>query len=170
MEVQLDFGASVDIASSDEVRQMGDSVVSRLRRRGKRVLRRIIPSSTVMPAAGPALLDFGQVPAGSIWAVVHCLVTGADDHTAVANAFAALYFGGIAPAGLLSSNLPALGNLLEPGIAVPAVWRYSKEIITGHDGDGLFSLVYGAGAGTNLAGVARVYEWHPDSAEEATYL
>jgi hypothetical protein len=305
MLAQLDFGAAVDIASGEELKAMGDSVVDRLRPKGKRVIRRPLITSTIMPAAGPALLDFGQVPAGCVWALVHCVITGNDDHTslstssavtsgfngapaagsdftitvpagqtwqlqtldfsfttsaAVANrttqifiddgvnvlwkwvsptvqaaastveynggvgaveyaalrngvqsfelpvitlgpgyrirsstlniqagdqytaqrfgyllssgstTTAALYFGGVAPAGNLANNLPILGNLLEPGTPVPAIWRYSKEIITGHDGDGLYALIYGAAAGQNLAGTARVYEWHPDSSEEAMSL
>lgn len=172
--VDLMIGASADIVSGDELKASEERVIGALRRPAPRqAIRRRRMASAVMPAAGPLVLDLDGPPADSMWSLIHVVITGADDHTAVAGASAALYVGGEPPAinaGNVANWLPPLGDLLQPGIAVPGYWAFSKETVYAHFGDSVFVVVYGAAAGTNLSAVARVHEWHPDGKEELSRL
>lgn len=134
-----------------------------------------IPMSGVMPAAGPLLLDFGKPPNGALWVPLWLVVTGADDHTAVANSSVATYLGGQPPnSPTLASSPPPLMNLLIPATTATVIPYYvsisGKDAVYANQTDGVYCLVYGAAAGTNLTANLRVREIHPACAEELCVL
>lgn len=168
-KVAFVLGAEADIASSEELDAGIGRIEGLLQPRGKdRSIRRIEADSTVMPAVGPALLNFGHAPANTLWVPLTILVTGGDDRTVVVGGQAAVYFGGEASftPGLLSLLIPASTNT-----AIP-YWQQigGKDAIYGHYGDSLFVLVYGAPAGTNLMATARIREVSPAGIEEMNIL
>lgn len=161
MRAVMTLGGELDIATADEVRDIvkdsTDSIGGMLRRGRRQPVRRQIPESIQMPASGAGIISFGSPPSGSTWCLVDVVVSGADDHTAVAAATAALYIG--------SSASPGLGMLLRPGQAVPGFWSFSKEVIFAHFGDEVFVSVAGAAAGVTLSAVARVHQYVEDAIE-----
>lgn len=161
MRTSLTIGGSIDIATTDEVKSIvGDSTdtLSKMfRRSNRKPVRRTIPASIQMPTTGAGILDVGSPPSGSTWCLVDVVVTGNDDHTAVAAATAALYIGD--PANVM------LGTLLRPGIAIPGSWSFSKEVIFAHFGESIFVSVSGAAAATNLSAVVRVHQYIEDMIE-----
>lgn len=169
MRVAFNLGAEADLLSKDEFDSGMTSLASALRPNPKdRSIRRFGIDSGVMPATGPLLLNLGGPPANTLWIPLLIVVTGGDDHTAVAASQLAVYFGGE------PSLTPPLQALLIPGSTAPMIpyWQQigGKDAIYGHYGDSLFVLVYGAAAGTNIAATARVREVSPASLEELDLL
>lgn len=149
--IRLNIGTEIDIASGPEVAALQDTVTSGLDRLSARIPqavranRRRLPASANLatPATGTFVLDFGRPTGGNLWWVGEVIVTAADDRTAPAGTVAALYAGN--PPGQQGAALfgmPALGSLVRPAIAVPAVFSFQENSVAVHDGENLFVVVY----------------------------
>lgn len=171
MKTTLMLGGELDIATADEVREVGDEVSSRvLDGLSKRPLpiRRRVPTN-VVATAGQAnvLLDFGTPAMGRMWNVMEIVVLGVDDHTAVAGtiggaAIAVPYIGSL-PLGTpltVAGTAPPLGDAVRNSITIPGVFLFTKEAQWVHQGENLFVYVQGMNAFPQpLTGVATVNEW-----------
>jgi hypothetical protein len=149
MNVTFALGAEADLVSGDELRSglrdTENSILSKMPPRWKGNRMRIPQSANagVAAATGTWVLDFGSPSGGDLWWVIEVVVTGPDDRTAVAGAFATLYAG--APPGQNGNALagfPAIGGLIRPGIAVPGFFPFSRDAFAVKDGENLFAVVY----------------------------
>ena len=150
VSVQFGVNGAIDIATGDEVKGYVDSGIDR-------VLGRIPPPeqgiylrppasyNLATPTTGTFILDFGDPAPNTVWKIQEVVVTAADDRTAPAGALAALYCG---PAGRQSGlaavqDLPSLGQLVRPAIAVPGVFQFgSPNGWTVHFGQSLTVVYY----------------------------
>lgn len=154
--VSIMGGAEIDIASGVEVRNAlkstEDSLYSRLRGDRKRIMRKSAIQAGIMPAAGPLVLPLLTVPADTQISLSVVTVTGADDHTTLANGIPVVYCGG-------SSSLPSRGDVVAIGAAVPFVVSWGEKSLWAHDGDEVFVLIYGAAAQSNVVATLKYHEW-----------
>jgi hypothetical protein len=170
--MELEASAQISL-TAEEYRSGVDKITRHLKRDHSN--RQIIPQSGVMPTTGPLLLDFGRPPHGALWVPLWLTVSGGDDHTAVANSSVATYLGGQPPnAATIGVAPPPLANLLIPATTATVIPYYvsisGKDAVYANQTDGVYCLVYGAAAGTNIVGVLRVREVHPACAEELCVL
>jgi len=166
--VQIAAGITADIATPGEVKTAVDASVNdgigRLLERLPSPDRgaRLRPIASVNPgAAGNFVLNLGQPSPGCIWMLVEVCVTGPDDRTAVATTSAALYAGipGRQSGAATVSDIPPLGNLIRPGIAVPGTFQFSGEPMFIKDSEALTVMVYtGATVVATLSAVATVMQ------------
>lgn len=161
MIVGVQMGAEVELATKGDVIDgfdgVADRVIGALPKRKRKPLLRRIPSSGAVPTVGVLVLPFGNVPAGYTYEYTHCVVVGADASTVLAGASAALYIG--------NTSIFGLGNIVQPGIAVPGFWNFGGGVIYGHFGDEIFVVVSGAAAGANVSAVLTVLQHAEDTVE-----
>lgn len=153
----FEAGISIDLATKGDIDAGFEKILSRIPR-GKRkpILKRLVVSG-IVPAAGPLILAFGDNAAGYTYEIVHCVVYGADASTALAGASAALYLGNPSAYGL--------GNLVQPGIAVPGFWNFGGSVLYSHFGDQTFVVISGAAASANAGATLTVIQHYEDTIE-----
>jgi hypothetical protein len=146
MPVELEASASIGIAIGSKL----DDIHS--------LLSKPEPKPTFLPVpasiTGPGALRIGRPPAGKMWNILTVTTTGADDHTAVANAFVSIYVDSD-PLNL------GLGQCLIPGIAVPFFDSASKGTLWAHSSGDVVANVAGSGvaATTQINVTLTVAEW-----------
>lgn len=153
----LEAGISIDLATKDDIDAGFSKVLDRIPRRKRKPLLRRLPTSGVVVAGTPLVLAFGDVAAGYTYEIVHCVVVGADASTVLAGASAALYLG--------NPSSPSLGQILQPGIAVPGFWNFGGSVIYSHFGDQTYVVVTGAAAGSNVSAILSVIQHTEDTVE-----
>jgi hypothetical protein len=168
-ELQLTMGAMADVASGGEVREAADGLFDRFTahgRRGRGIFDRRV-ASTVMAAGDPyALLNFGHPPDGHLWELASLMLTGADDHTAVAGATPAFYVGAPpTPAGSTPSEselvIPAtLGGVVA---SLPNYVTFGSRELVAMTSERCYVVIYSAPADQQLAGVLRFWRHHISS-------
>src|SRR5581483_6248897 len=85
------LGARIDIASGAEVAQLGQSLAP------PDLHPQLLPLDKSGESATPLVLRLGGPKLGKIWSVRKIVVTGSDDHTAVASVAGAIYVTGGGP-------------------------------------------------------------------------
>jgi hypothetical protein len=167
--VKLAGGVEIDLLGKEDfdggLKLLGDRLAPRP---ADRSLRKTVARAVTMPGSGPALLDFGGPPSGTLWVPLWITLAGADDHTSVANSQFAVYLGGQA------TTNPSTANLWIPGGTAPQIPANlptgGKDTVYAHFGDNVFVLVYGVAGDTQLQGVLRYREVHPSNIEELNIL
>lgn len=86
-------------------------------------------------------LGISKPPMGRIWNVARLTVVGNDDHTSEADLTVAMYQG--------DPTIPALGQLVVPGISIPYYQTFSRHSIWVHDTEDLFFNAVSASGHTN---------------------
>lgn len=141
MDVQLQLGGTLDIASGAEVTRMGNDIKRAFRDEFQRSLvfpiaRKLTSQSETAPASGIVKAVVGTaVPPGRYWSLRSLVILGDDDHTAVTNASAALYIGDPVNHGLAEVN--------DTFNTVPASEQYSAGELIAGPGDAFFVVAYG---------------------------
>lgn len=108
-------------------------------------------SNSVLEGAG--VIRIGRPPSGRIWNITSVTVTGADDHTTVANVSVGLYVDSD------GANL-GLGQARLVALAVPSHQFISKGTLWAHSMGDVCANVQGTGASTQQVNVTiGVAEW-----------
>lgn len=169
--VRFALNAEADIASGAEVQAVRDdvagvkSMLTRDLNTDRATRQRPMNSVAVAVAAGTGItgsfiIDLGSPPPGRVWGLLEVIVTGKDEAEAPTGAVASLWAG--VPGrqvGATVADLPTLGSLIRPALAVPSVFTFSGEAWWVKDQENLFVLVRSAStAVTNLSAVATVAE------------
>lgn len=150
MEVTLEGGVHVDIATRDDVEEIHRRHRPKPHRAGYRAL-----SNGAQAGTGPLLIDFGEPPAGKLYVAQWLTIfpdtpfLGASNAT-VANVSAALFAGiprGQSGAGLVYS----IGDVIQGGLLVPSNTNLPDDAIA-HGGQHLYVVLAGSGlaAGTSV--------------------
>lgn len=158
MEVTLDLGAKVDIATGQDVCDLRDDIDALGKRKPARPFYNSGIASNVIPAGNaPLVLDLGSPATGRIWNILGVTVLGADDATVLANAKAALYLDA-------DPIQPGLAACAVPSLAIPVFNTFSDKVLWCHSNGNVVVNV----TGTAVAGsavIAKVY--YADWAEAA---
>src|SRR6266487_1779724 len=114
MELEVDAG--IKFATSQEVSDGLDSVVSRLKPKEIRFTPRPAFGSraTANSATVPFQIDIDEPPPGRVWEIVGITISGTDDNTTVAGKVA-LYTGALSADG----SPPSLSGLRIPVMTIP---------------------------------------------------
>jgi hypothetical protein len=153
-EVQLNLGASLDIASGQEIENRFDSLEEKMfGRRSHGVIYLTKVAAGNVPASNAEFyLDLGFPPVGRIWNLTGLTVVGNDDSTALANAKVAIYFG--------DSQQPALSSVKIPGLVVPSFQSFSDKVLWCHSSENIVAGVSGtAAAGSQVLVLAHIVEY-----------
>lgn len=154
VEIQLGVGASVDIASGDEISERFDGLEGILK--GKRVP---LPIRTDRSAAysvaaggGEQYVSLGKPPTGRLWEVTGITVCGADSSTSVATAKVAIYFG--------DSYFPPLTGLRVPNLAVPSFLAVGSNVLWCQSNEEIVAGISGTSpVGTIISVNVTLNEW-----------
>lgn len=134
-KAKIVLGGEIDVATGDELSNglngLRDDMKSSLSK-PKRIMRPLsaavqfagITSGTSIQVVG------GRPAAGRLWVVTRVTVIGADDHSTITNAVAALYVGD-------SSNV-GLSQCVRPGQAIPFFDTSNEHAFIVHDREDLF--------------------------------
>jgi hypothetical protein len=118
------------------------------------ILQMPFPASMVMQPGWRIRTLTTNIQAGDQWSAAVVSM-----NTVTASCVAALYVGNPArQVGANVADLPVLGNLVRPGIAVPGSFQFSGEKYPVHDSDNLFVVVYTATATAFYSATATVVE------------
>lgn len=148
MEVTLSGGIEIDVATRDDIEQHHDWLKGRLGQR--RAEYKELPGGVATNSNNPLLIDFGQPPAGRLWAA-QWLAIFADDPfgSAIANVTACLFVGvpRYTGAGLSYS----INDARMPALAVPASQNVPDSVLA-RGGQHIFVVLKGSGlaAGTTV--------------------
>lgn len=148
MEITLEAGVTVDLATKGDLEQHHRWLQERFRAREAvyRVLTQSVPAG-----ANTLLLDFGAPPAGMLYAVQWVAVMADQPFgAAIANVTAAAFVGN-ANRPVTSSMQANTNDLVVPGIAVPSTTNVPDLTIC-RGGQHIYVLVSGSGlvAGTTV--------------------
>lgn len=156
MLVHLDFGAEVDIASGDELRDGLSGLESKL---GKTPPRPTYLSFTGA-RFGAGQIVIGSPPVGRIWNLLSLTLTGNDDATTVANAKVALYVDS-------QEQNVSLNNCRVPNLTVPSYATFSKGTVWAHSDGAVIANVSGTVAATDqVVATICVAEWREGDIED----
>jgi hypothetical protein len=150
MGLELEASASIGVAIGDKL----DKLHGLLSKEDPKPRIFQVPGSVTYQTSSP-LIVMGRPPHGCLWNILTVTVTGADDHTAIASAYASLYVDSD------SSNL-GLGQCVMPGMAIPSFQAISKGTLWAHSSGNIVINLDGTGmtAGTNVQCLLTVAEWH----------
>lgn len=162
MLARIQLGSEIDIATSDELKKMGDSITDRLTNRdGPKPLYNSTSGSILTTAfdAGGAnnngSIRLGKPSTGRIWNILGIVCFGNDDHTTVANTSAALYFG--------DPSNPSLAQCKDVGLNFPSSKFYSDKVLWATAKDEIFLSVNSLGVGVQVAANVFYTDWPADA-------
>lgn len=149
MEAAFALGARFNFATPDEVERIvntgNEGLFQRIHMNRRTNFRRLIGSHNAGGATGTFAIDLGSPNAGLQWNLSEIIVTGATDREAPAGAVAAVYVGTQARmlTATTTTDLPALGQLCRPAVALPAVFQFgAREPWPVKDGEYLTIVIY----------------------------
>ena len=155
--IQLAIGADpVELATTGDVRQAVRDLAPRPGPDPLPIHRTLVAGGKIGDGSGTAttcVLNLGHASAGRIWQLLMLAVTGADDHTAVANTFATVYAG--------DAVTPALPDIVDPGSGVanvPGVRIYQPGTVWVASSADLFVVATGLAA-QPITVTARIAEY-----------
>lgn len=157
MEVKLDLGATIDVATKGEIAECLDDFKKDIfsQRRARPLFSHAVGAG-VIAADGTLSLDLGSPAVGRIWNVTAVTIFGPDDNTVVANAKCALYFGDPDRAGIM--------GLVMPGQAIPFYAAFGTDVYWCHSQENVVAVVSGTGIAGTQVGVRVMYADWPEAA------
>lgn len=155
MEIDLEIGAKVDIATGKDVDMIRDDIRGI---HGRKPFYNSSPAAGNIPAGNtPLTLDLGSPATGRIWNILGVTLLGVDDATTLANAKAALYLD-VDPQSL------TLAACAVPALVAPSFQTFSDKVLWCHSNGNVVVNVTGtAVVGTQV--IAKVYyaDWPEDA-------
>lgn len=124
MEARIALGAELDIASGQELGELGDDLKEFMGRDRTVRPRYFVQTGVGRGIVGPAslLVPVGSPPSGSIWNVLGFSICGETDIVTSSGGKAALYIGSVP-----SSGQPSLADLRLPNLSVPTYSDFSNR-------------------------------------------
>lgn len=133
--IRIALGGEFDVASGNELDEMGRGIrdhISSATAKPKRILRPLSVAKTISITTGEnARLSFGGPSTGRTWIVTRINCMADDDHTALANATAAVYIGN--DNGLDITEGPALTLCVLTGQSIPFTTILNEHALVVHD-------------------------------------
>lgn len=144
MELTVDAGVVIDLATKEDVAQHHKFLEDLLNRRraGYRTLMAAVPVGS-----GPLVMDLGSPPAGKLYAVQWASVF--PDVGSIGAAIASVV--GILCVGY-PSKVPPPGDIANPGFSIPSGQLNVPDVTVVHGGQRLYIVLQGTGlaAGTTV--------------------
>lgn len=151
MELSVDLAGSLDFITG----KVGD-IDSALKKKPLLPFFDSRPSQGTLDNNSSAVIICGTPNTGRIWNVTGITLVGADDHTTLANAKAALYFGDPQNVGLAQCKVPAL--------TVPSFQTFSERVLWCHSTENVFIAISGtATAGSSVLATVHYADWPEDA-------
>lgn len=149
---KIEAGAEIDIATGDELDNMGESIVDRLsgRKEEPRYFSRINQGQSATSATVPFQLGLGSPTVGHKWDILGLTTAGLDDATVIAGGVS-LYIGDRANMSLLSLKVPATVIPSYRGIGRYRIWANQSEEV--------FVNVAGVPNSTIVTAIIQIAEW-----------
>lgn len=124
--IKLQAGAEIDLATGDELRDVGKSILSAMPGDEPRPIY-LSRADTDISNGGIVQIDLGAPPVGSIWQLRYITLFGNDDSTAIGGIVCALYCGD--PANLSLAQLKLTGLAIPSATFIPdtCIWCHPNE-------------------------------------------
>lgn len=151
MEARIALGATLDIASSEELDDAKSEILGEFRKPLPKPNFGVRTEAGLMPASGALVLDLGSPPAGRLWNILAITTYGDDDATTVANARVALYTG--------NPDNVGLADLLVPALVVPTYADFAHGVLWCYSSENLVCRVTSAAANVQVGVNIQVAEW-----------